>query len=338
MRSAAIDQAASKSVDAPIGAVPLDGLADATADASPASRYLDAGGPIAGAPADGLGDAVLERADRFYPSSVDAGQISTVHRVVDGRHHFLLKADDGLMDGQTAHELLASRLVRRIDHTMFVPTRAADGPDAERPRLLVMDAGDRYPRSGGWSIVDHQDGSPTSVPTDRAEALRLHLTDYAAGNTDRHAGNLLEAHNVDGRVHLVAIDHGACFGVSDQQLGMRRGADTPYAEWTDKVGNQYHLEDLVGRSYADVPESRLRADVSDTIGRIAQVDVDREAERVIDGVLRGRGTPGNHGDIEARGWLTEVNRAADYWKVRVERLKADEGSVVEALLDARRRA
>jgi hypothetical protein len=188
-------------------------------------------------------------------------------------------------------------------------------------------------------IVDHPDGSPVSVPTDRVEALRLHLIDYAAGNTDRHARNLLEAHNADGRIHLVAIDHGACFGVSDRQLGMRRGADTPYAEWTDKVGGPYHLEDLVGRSYADMPEARLRADVADTIDRIARVDVDHEAGRVIDGVLRGRGTAtSGHGQLDAPGWLAEVNQAADYWKARVERLTADRDAVVDALLAARRRA
>ncbi len=338
MRSAAIDQPAAKAAVDATPAAPLDGAVDRIADSSPASRYLDAGGPLAGAPADGLADAVLRRADRFHPSSVDAGQLNTVHRVMDGRHHFLLKADDGLMDGQTAHELLASRLVRRVDHRMFVPTRAADGPDVERPRLLTMDAADRYPASGGWRIVDHRDGSPVSVPTDRVEALRLHLTDYATGNTDRHAGNLLEAHNDDGRVDLVAIDHGACFGVSDRQLGMPHGADTPYTVWTDKVGRQYQLEDLVGRSYADVPESQLRADVADTIDRICGVDVDHEAGRVIDGVLRGRGTPGDDTRPEARGWLTEVDRAAGYWKTRVERLRADRDSVTQTLLDARERA
>lgn len=332
-----VDQPTPTVADDPISVTPLDGLADAVVEVSPASRYLDSGGPLAGAPADGLGEAVLKRPDRFHPSSVDAGQINIVHRLADGRHHYLLKADDGLMDGQTAHELLASRLVRRVDHQMFVPTRAADGPGVDRPRLLVMDASDRYPASSGWRIVDHQDRSPASVPTDRAEALRLHLTDYAAGNTDRHLGNLLEAHNTDGRVHLVAIDHGACFGVADHQLGMTRGADTPYVEWADKVGRQYHLEDLVGRAYGDLPESQLRADVSDTIDRLTNVDVDSEAHRVVDGVLRGRGTaPGTDG-IEASGWLIGVGRAAEYWKTRVGRLKADQDSVVEALLDARRR-
>ncbi len=334
----ALDRPARAVADAPTVLAPVDGLADRVREASPASRYLDSGGPLAGAPADGLGDAVLDRPDRFHPSSVDSGQVNTVHRVVDGRHHFFLKADDGLMDGQTAHELLASRLVRRVDHRVFVPTRAADGAEAERPRLLVMDASDRYPASGGWRIVDHHDGSPASTPSDRVEALRLHLTDYALGNTDRHLGNLLEAHNTDGRIHLVAIDHGACFGTADQQLGMPRGADTPYGEWVDKVGRQYHLEDLVGRSYADVPEGQLRAEVSDTIDRLAGVDADQEAARAVDGVVRGRGTGIDATIAESAGWLVEVGRAADYWSVRVARLRADRNLVTEALIEARRRA
>ena len=118
---------------------------------------------------------------------------------------------------------------------------------------------------------------------------------------------------------------------------MVRGPDTSYAEWAEKVGRQYHLEDLVGRAYADVPESRLRADVSDTIDRLADIDVDSEAHRVVDGALRGRGTaPGTDG-TDAGGWLTEVGRSAEYWKTRVGRLQADQPSVVESLLDARRR-
>ncbi len=338
MRPTAIDQPATAPADTPVGVSPIDGLTDTVVETSPASRYLDSGGPLAGAPADGLGDAVLERPDRFHPSSIDVGQINAVHRVADGRHHFFLKADDGLMDGQTAHELLASRLLRGVDYRMFVPTRAADGPEVDRPRLLVMDASDRYPASSGWQVVDHQDGRPASVPTDRTEALHLQFVDYAAGNTDRHLGNLLEAHNADGRVHLVAIDHGACFGVADQQLGMTRGADTPYTEWVERVGPHYQLEDLVGRAYADVPAEQLRTDVSDAIGRLAAVDANGEAHRVIDGVLRGRGTTPNGDTTEARGWLTEVDRAASYWDTRVRRLRSDQDSVVEALLEARRRA
>jgi len=71
VRGGAVDQPRSAVADDPMSVTPLDGLADAVAEASPASRYLDAGGPLAGAPADGLGDAVLRRADRFHPSSVD---------------------------------------------------------------------------------------------------------------------------------------------------------------------------------------------------------------------------------------------------------------------------
>ncbi|MDP1793402.1 MAG: hypothetical protein Q8K63_04610 [Acidimicrobiales bacterium] len=317
--------------------VPTTHRADAprVADANPdsaASRYLDRGGPLAGAPADGLGDAILARADRFRPERVDNAQINDVVRVVDGRHGYYLKADSGLMPDQAAHELLAARVLRSVDPALFVPARAADGPDTPHPHVLVMDAADRWPADGGWHIENHADGAPAQPPTDAAEALRLHLFDYTAGNNDRHPRNWLEAVNVDGRRRLVAIDHGACFGGSDGPREIR-GADVGYDEWAAAVGRPWHLGGLVGDAYAFKSSEELRADVDATVDRLQTVDAFVEANAVADRALRGRGEPADdtRRATEFPGWLSELPHAASYWQTRAQRLVTDRDAITRAL-------